>query len=258
MAGADLQRVANARKATNGQYQGLLNPEIMAQKKSDEAKLREGADHDAWKEIDEALKRFAGFEREYSLLESGHAYPSELFTIARHLVRMSEELAKPNAVRLREYRDSNLESLQLQLFSTAPISLELERVKLISGLTFLAENLGGDHPTVRKLLDGKSPTARATELVAGTKLNDPTVRKKIRESGLAAINSSTGWAARSHRMRRLRYGSHSGSCVVTKPRGKPCHSSRRWPACSRAQTNCRTVSRSNCPRAGVIPRPNSI
>jgi hypothetical protein len=51
--------------------------------------------------------------------------------------------------------------------------------------------LGGDHPTVRKLLDGKSPTARATELVAGTKLIDPIVRKKIREGGATAINTST-------------------------------------------------------------------
>ena len=67
-------------------------------------------------------KAFAGFERELSPPRDA-ATPStrELFHIARHLVRLAAEQPKPNAERLREYRDSALESLEFQLFSPAPI-----------------------------------------------------------------------------------------------------------------------------------------
>jgi len=46
--------------------------------------------------------------------------------IARTLVRLAEEDAKPNAERLREYRKSARESLEQMLFSEAPIYNDLE------------------------------------------------------------------------------------------------------------------------------------
>jgi hypothetical protein len=57
-------------------------------------------------------------------------------------------------------------------------------------LTFLAENLGGDHPLVRQMLDGKPPHARAAELVAGTQLYDPAERKGLADGGAKAIETS--------------------------------------------------------------------
>ncbi len=155
MAQKDLHRVANARKAISGQYQGLLDPDIIRRKTDEElsllaaVKLKKGnatkskALQDALSRIEEAEKTLAAFEREYFLLERGDAFDSELFHIARHLVRMAAELPKPNADRLREYRDSALESLKFQLFSPAPIHAELEKARLANSLTFLAENLGG-------------------------------------------------------------------------------------------------------------------
>jgi hypothetical protein len=218
----DLHRVSNSRKAFAGQYQGLLDPAILERKREDEGLLRVVANVDkpdfgrrwqvevrvgdkkievpqqetppapthAWQRIADAQKTLTTFEREYSLLELGHAAPSELFTIARHLVRLSAELPKPNADRLREYRDSALESLRFQLFSPAPIYPDLERLKLTTGLTFLAENLGGAHPLVVKLLAGKPPAARAAELVAGTKLFDAAERRKIADGGAGAVAAS--------------------------------------------------------------------
>jgi hypothetical protein len=103
---------------------------------------------------------------------------------------MGEELPKPSAERLREYRDSNLDSLKFALFSPAPIYPDLERAKLTASLTFLAENLGGEHELVKLVLSGKNPAARADELVA-TKLFDPAERKKLVEGGKAAIDAST-------------------------------------------------------------------
>jgi hypothetical protein len=90
---------------------------------------------------------------------------------------------------LREYRDSNLDSLKLELFSPAPIYPELERTKLQTGITFLAEQLGGGHPLVNKILDGKSPTKRVDELLA-TKLFDPAERRRIVDGGAKAVAAS--------------------------------------------------------------------
>ena len=104
-------------------------------------------------------EKLTDFEKEYGLLETGHAFFSELFTIARHCVRLADELPKKSTERLREYRDSNLESLKFQLYSPAPLYPELERAKLTASLTFLAENLGGDHPVV-KLVAGRQEPGR--------------------------------------------------------------------------------------------------
>jgi hypothetical protein len=199
MARKTLARVANARKAFAGQYQGLLDPAVLRRKEQSEAALLEGAKAGAGrKELQAALKRIAsvqqavaGFQREFSLLERGDAFDSELFHIARHLVRLAAERPKPNAERLREYRDSALESLEFQLFSPAPIYPELERARLANSLSFLAEQLGGEHPLVVQVLAGRPPAARAAELVAGCGLADPEARKRLAKGGTKAVEASS-------------------------------------------------------------------
>ena len=202
MSQKDLHRVANSRKAVSGQYQGLLDPAIIRRKTDEELSLLaavkvkgDAAKHkalqDALAHIEEAEKTFAAFEREYDLLERGDAFDSELFHIARHLVRMAAELPKPNAERLREYRESALESLKFKLFSPAPIHPELEKARLANSLTFLAENLGGSHPRVVKIMGEQSPSARAAELIDGCKLADPAERRRIAAGGAKAIEDST-------------------------------------------------------------------
>ncbi len=202
-AATDLHSVANARKAFSGQYQGLLDPNIMAQKKASERQLIESAaaykqrastipgpvdpkwlsafddTANALEAIEATQVKLRGFEKAYGLIETGHAFYTPLFGIARHCVRMNEELPKKSADRLREYRDSNLDSLKFQLFSPAPLYPELERAKLTASLTFLAENLGGEHPLVKIALAGKNPATRADELIGGTKLFDSAERKKL-------------------------------------------------------------------------------
>jgi hypothetical protein len=203
MAAKDLARVANARKAFSGQYQGLLDPAILKRKKDEETAIRKQVDGEpskrqaygnAWSRIADAERTLADFEKLYMLLErpdgKGDAFDSELFHIARTLVRLTAEKPKPNTDRLREYRDSNLESLEFQLYSPAPIHAELERAKLAGSLTFLVENLGGEHPFVTEILAGKSPAARAAELVGGSKLADPAARRAIASSGHKAVESS--------------------------------------------------------------------
>ena len=220
-AATDLHSFANARKAFGGQYQGLLDPTIIEQKRQAErelvfaaAALRAQAMQtpglpdpykmgaygkllDALEQIAGVQKQLAAFEEAYNLLEGPapsagpHALSSELFRVARHLVRMADELPRSSADRLREYRETNLDSLRFQLFSPAPIYPDLERAKLTASLTFLAERLGGDHPAVKRVLAGKSPAVRADELVGGTTLADPAERKRLHDGGKAAVAAST-------------------------------------------------------------------
>ncbi len=196
----NVHRVANARKAFSGQLQGLLDPAIMKQKEMQERELiastplvtfPQGRDHFIhWKTIEDIQKKYREFEVEHAMLESGDAFYIEPFTIARHCVRMAEELEKPSSERLREYRDSNLESLKFQLFSPAPLYPALERTKLQTSLTFMAEQLGGEHKLVTLVLAGQNPAARATALIKEIKLFEVAERKKLVDGGMKAILAS--------------------------------------------------------------------
>ncbi len=105
-------------------------------------------------------------------------------------MRLTEETAKPNADRLREYRESNLDSLKLELFADTPIYKDLETLKLADALSFFLEKAGSDNKLAKEVLDGKSPEDRASALIQGTQLEDVAVRKKLAEGGMKAIEAS--------------------------------------------------------------------
>jgi hypothetical protein len=201
-AATDLHRVANARKAFSGQYLGLLDPKTLEMKMREEdrlippvtttpgSELYRKAYVEARGKIAEAEQKYAQFEKAHNLFETGTGFQSELFTIARHIVRLADELGKPNGERLREYRDSNLESLKFQLFSPAPIYPDLERVKLHTSLTFLAETLTWDAFAVPLEREPRSPAMVAEQAVGGTKLYDVAERRRLVEGGKKAMEES--------------------------------------------------------------------
>lgn len=190
--------VQNSRKARVGGLGGLLDPEMMARKQAYELKLREAVAKDpklsdaktAWDKVASAEKVRAELIRPYTVLEGAAGFNSEIFGIARTLVRAAEEKPKKNQDRLREFRDTALESMELQLFSEEPIYDEYEIVKLADGLTFMASILGYKHPIVVASLAGKSPQQRAAELVLGSKLKDVNTRKTLYKEGKKALDSS--------------------------------------------------------------------
>ena len=57
-------------------------------------------------------------------------------------------------------------------------------------LTDLAAQFGADDPLVKKVLAGKSPHARAVELVTGTKLKDVALRKDLYGKDAAALQAA--------------------------------------------------------------------
>lgn len=190
--------VQNSRKARLGGLGGLMDPAVMARKRAEEAKLREAAEKDpkladakgAWDKVAEVYKTRAKILKRHGMLEGGAAFASDLFGIARTLVRSAQERDKPQAERLREFIDSNKQPLELQLFSEEPIYEGFEILRLADSLASLSEQLGHDDPLVVKVLAGKSPVDRAAELVNGSKLKDVATRKKLYEDGLPAVTAS--------------------------------------------------------------------
>ncbi len=200
IADVSLLGVQNSRKAYTGILGGLLDPELFRQKTEAETKLRAAVSAnpdyaakwgDAWDKLAAAEKNYATFFKRHMSLEGrGGGAGSDLYRFARVLVRLAEELPKPNSERLRGYRDSDLDSLYLQLYSTAPIYEGLERERLASWMSYLAETFGGEDAIAARILNGKSPVERAAELVNQTTLKDVETRKQIAKGGAAAIAES--------------------------------------------------------------------
>src|SRR5712692_9158181 len=193
----DLFSYENAQKAFVGYLSGLQDKEIMARKQAEEDKLR--ADYkakkssapDPWQEIANAMKIQRDMFLPLTYVERLRGFNSDLARIARNLVRVTEEKTKPNEKRLREYRDSNLPSLEQDLFSTAPIYKSFETVKLTDSLAQMQAALGKDNPVVQKLLNGKTSDEVAKNVIANSKLEDVAVRKQLYQGGPAAVQAST-------------------------------------------------------------------
>ncbi|HUY33667.1 MAG TPA: S46 family peptidase [Pirellulales bacterium] len=194
----DLFSEQNRRKARLGGLAGLQDPAIMGRKLLREKALRQAVAKDkklaarcgeAWKQVETSLGVLAGIQIEYNLLEAMLGFNCELFHVARGVVRLVDETTKPNAERLREYGEAGLDSLKQRLFSEAPIHKDLETIKLADSLGMFAEMVGADDALVRRVLDGRSPSERASDLIAGTRLEDVAFREELVAGGRDAIES---------------------------------------------------------------------
>ncbi len=132
----DLASLLNAQKVYKATYQKLLD----------------GIGIDRYPEcprFKEAISNLTGYYKEYYFLEFLNFLGCKYVSKARHLVRMAEELQKPNEMRLPEYQDCNLESLQRELASTEPIYPEFEMAKFHLAVKMLEEELGSEHVAVQ-------------------------------------------------------------------------------------------------------------
>jgi hypothetical protein len=194
----DLFGYQNSFKAITGYLEGL-NDQVMASTKADEAKLEDAYQADPrnkaaanpWEEIAGTVKLQREIYQPNSYLERMRGFNSDLANFARWIVRATEEKTKPSDVRLREYRDSALSSLEQELFSTAPIYKSLETLTLADSLAQMRDALGTDNPDVQKALNGKSPEEAAKDLIANSKLDEVAVRKQLYEGGPSAVQASS-------------------------------------------------------------------
>ena len=194
----DLFFVENSFKALKGRFEALVAPTLWKQKAARERALRAKVNArpalrkksgSAWDDVAKAVALFEPRRKEYRYVEQGAGFNSPLYRIARDLVRGTEELQKPNEQRLREYTDARLPQLKQRLFSKAPIYERFELFKLSYALTKLREELGADHPFVKKVLGKKSPQELAQELVK-TRLYDVKMREQLWQGGRDQVQSS--------------------------------------------------------------------
>jgi hypothetical protein len=205
----DIFGLENSLKAITGYSMGFKNQQQMDDKAANERTLRQTVLDDAkletefgdpWSAIDAAMKAQKNLwlnlvyveGKPYSKPVEASALRGDMALFARELVRLAEEKQKPNAERLREYRETALPTLEQSLFSSAPIYKSLETAILAESLQEMSEALHGVNDAfVAKLLAGKTPANRAKELVGGSSLGDVNVRRTLYEGGAPAIQAST-------------------------------------------------------------------
>ena len=181
-----LAGLQNSVKARTGFLGGLKDPELMRRKLEQETKLRKAIADDpakqarfgkTWDEIAVAFDEYKTFYSTYTYLERAPGSGSELFGLAKGLLRYKTEKAKPNGERLREWNDANLDAMEQGLYSTAPIYPALEKLTLTTFFENLVATFGPTEPFVIEILAGRSPAAAADFYVTNSKLADVAVRK---------------------------------------------------------------------------------
>ncbi|MFI5363157.1 MAG: S46 family peptidase [Elusimicrobiota bacterium] len=188
----------NGIKAVTGEYEGLVDPKLLAALKSNEDALRKSVSSDSspagraaagsWDAIAAAQRKFA----DRRLLATYRRYEAtKVAGLANTIVRYAAETAKPNEKRWEEYRESNLESLRFRLFSPAPMYPDMEEFLLARTLQDALDKLGPRDGFVAAALGGRSPADAARELIAGTRLFDPAERRRLVEGGPKAVAAST-------------------------------------------------------------------
>jgi Peptidase S46 len=195
----ELNSVQNALKVYRGQLAGLKDPQILRFKEVRENLLthkvasdprRKAEFGDAWESIAKGRKALAEFERDRRFLDLGAAFNTSLFGVARRIVRLAEEREKPDAERLPEYTEARRAAVERSLLAEAPLFDDYEKLKLADSLDFMREVYGADHELVKRVLQGKTPEARAAELLDGTKLRSVEFRRQLVAGGRKAVEES--------------------------------------------------------------------
>ncbi len=199
--------VENSFKALKGRHGALADKAFFAQLAKSEADFRakvkakpelEKQYGAVWDNIAALTKKQQAYRTEYNALENMRG--SQLFELARALLRRADEAGKPNGERLPEFAEAREPQLRQQVLSNAPIYDELEIATLTWSLTKIREDLGSDHPFIKRVFGNKSPAEIAKAAVKGTRLKDiktdkngnPTggFRKELFDGGKAKVDAS--------------------------------------------------------------------
>jgi hypothetical protein len=194
-AASDIFGLENSVKAYDGRLKGLRDKNVWDTKRKDEEAFRatvmanpqwKAAYGDAWQQIAQAEKKAATRLKERWF----HSTGSDLVGLANNIVQYVAEIKKPDAQRLPDFHEAQLESLRYEMFSPAPIYPGLEIAKIAGQLEQDVAEMGPNDPFLKIFLDSRTPQEAAETLVKGTKLFDPEFRKKLVDGGEAAVAAS--------------------------------------------------------------------
>jgi hypothetical protein len=196
LVGSTIFGLQNALKAYEGRADALADKAILAKKESEEADFRaKVAANPEWqKEYGGAWDLIAKIEEQLKPEVKGRVFrrtDSRLFDIALDVVQYVVETKKPDGDRLPGFHEADLQSLQFEMMSPAPIPLATEKLYMSSALMLAEEKLGKDDAYVQAILQGGDMDTAVNSLVDGTKLGDPAVRKALIDGGESAVAAST-------------------------------------------------------------------
>jgi hypothetical protein len=186
----------NGFKVYSGQQLALTDPALIPGKARDEAKLKARLPRGLRKTIGDPWADLTRIQVDYRRLYYPYYFAetalnaSDLFEVAREIVRAAEERPKPSAERLPEYADSRLAALKHELNATPPIDKAMDAMILEQRLAKAREYLTVDSPLTKLMLSKESPQALAARLEAGTHLDDAKVRQALWDGGLPAVMAS--------------------------------------------------------------------
>jgi len=187
--GTDNQRAAQplltgfleSYKSAAGKLIGLRDDRLVLRKTVFDLKIRHAVENDpklgmaggkVWDQVAAAYKTWAPFEKPYQILEASPAPGSNLFRIARRLVRLREEPDSPALTKNTE----------------APVTGSLEIILLAQYLEELKGLKEKDVP-VKAILGGKTSRQAAEALVQSSRLADPGEQRRLAASPGAALKS---------------------------------------------------------------------
>ncbi len=165
IAAGDLARIENSLKVIRNYQEELSEGSLLEEKRATET---QGG---PFQDLEESLNQAKEYYPQLLVLAIN---PSQLGSIARHLVRLSEERKKPSIERLKEYRDTELPSVEQSLLSKEPIYKNLEKARLKIYFRWLSKTLGEDHPLSKRL-----QKIDINQLVDESKLDDLDYRKDL-------------------------------------------------------------------------------
>jgi hypothetical protein len=197
---SELFGIQNSLKSQRGRLKGLQDPALMTKKEAAEARLRAELAKNAakqqelggaWDTIEKTLAVARQLDAERNFIANAAGLNSTLFTQARTLVRAAYN---PQAVSAgRGGRQGGPGGAPAGgPGGVAPTTNPArEKMNLTASLAFMQKFLGPQHAIVTRLLAGKTPEARANELIDGCRLTDPEIRRLLQAGGKATIDAST-------------------------------------------------------------------
>jgi len=203
---SELFGIQNSLKSQRGQLKGLQDPAVMARKEAAEKRLRaELAKNpakqqelgDAWDVIEKSLEVARQIDAERNFIANAAGFNSTLFAQARMMVRNAYNPPAAGAGG-RGGRGGQAPAGMPpggpgggRGGAQAAINPQREKLNLTESLAFMQKHLGADHAIVKRILAGKTPEARAAELIDGTRLTDTEIRNLLTAGGKATIDIST-------------------------------------------------------------------
>jgi len=188
--------IENSYKAVSGYLSGLLDEDRMSRKAVFEDDFRRRIDADpelrakyggAWDAIAEAQAGLGSLAVQNRYYGFGG---SQLLGLAGNLVRLPEQTAVPDSVRLPAFRADRIDRLRSQLTGEINVDLMLEELNLVAQLQAAQAELSAGDAYLESVLRGRTPEDAAHDMIGGTRLVDPLFRRELMEGGASAIAAS--------------------------------------------------------------------